>query len=775
MFQRYPMCVIVTLVLTACLHGSEIPLPAALDRATISYEGLQRIEHDALIIGNGDVAGLIYEKDGGVALKVSKNDVWDARLDAHLDPPLPRFERVKELGKTGKKFPKTGKRVLILEEGVTHTGTSSYSSPYPCPRPCAIVQLADSERSGGAGRADPAAKQPVRAKLDLRRAIATVEHVGPAGLAVEFRALANRNVFLIRTKMPARLILPSTKTMKGATTEMGSSGEVDWFVQTIPGDVDWPGMSFAVAMKAQGEYCAVSVVSSMEAKDPRSAAVQLLAGTIESKASRWIDEHEAVWSRYWSASGVDIDDPLFCKIWYQQLYFLRCAVKPGVLSPGLFIGAATDPPTWHGDYHLNANLQGVYWPTLVTNHLEMMEPYHRFLLEYLPRAKWLAKEVFDMEGAFYPLVAFAYEPSDPEKCKAPNGRQCFIHDWGFTIGITSFVVQPIWWEYQYSRDRRVLKKVYPVIREVAVFQSEFMDRCPDGEGGAVLLGPSVSPEHRGWTPGLKQNYNGTFDIALFRLVFEAAIESATTLGRDAALVRRWKRSMRRLPPYPTDGGDEPVVLDMKDARPVTFNLAPQMTPVFPANLVTWTSPEEVKRFTRTLEKMKWTGFIGWSWYGQYRVRLNMPGTFEWLHRVIDPRYRPNGTFRCTPEEHRFNNVGYAVESAQVAMVISELLLQSVGDIIRVFPVWPKDRDAAFCRLRAQGGFIVSARQTNGRVTQLDITSTVGGRLRLLSPWPTIVAHYHDGTSRRLTPDALGVVEISTTPGRRIAFGGQPTR
>ncbi|NQU21221.1 MAG: hypothetical protein HQ567_08060 [Candidatus Nealsonbacteria bacterium] len=233
--------------------------------------------------------------------------------------------------------------------------------------------------------------------------------------------------------------------------------------------------------------------------------------------------------------------------------------------------------------------------------------------------------------------------------------------------------------------------------------------------------------------------------------------------------------MRRLPPYPTSGGDEPVVLDMKDARPVPFNLAPQMTPVFPANLVTWTSPEEVQIFTRTLESMEWSKIVAWGWYCQYRVRLNMPGAFEWLHQVIDPRYRPNGTFLCTPKEHPFNDMGYAVEMAQVAMVISELLLQSVGDIIRVFPVWPKDRDAAFCRLRAQGGFIVSAKQADGKVTNLEITSTVGGALRLLSQWPTIVAHDDDGTSRQLRSDTRGVVEIPTTPGQRIVFSGQPAR
>jgi hypothetical protein len=61
-------------------------------------------------------------------------------------------------------------------------------------------------------------------------------------------------------------------------------------------------------------------------------------------------------------------------------------------------------------------------------------------------------------------------------------------------------------------------------------------------------------------------------------------------------------------------------------------------------------------------------------------------------------------------------------------------MQSVGDRIRIFPCWPREQDAKFTNLRAQGGFLVSAEQEDGKVTKLEITSTVGGTLRLLNPW-----------------------------------------
>ena len=91
-------------------------------------------------------------------------------------------------------------------------------------------------------------------------------------------------------------------------------------------------------------------------------------------------------------------------------------------------------------------------------------------------------------------------------------------------------------------------------------------------------------------------------------------------------------------------------------------------------------------------------------------------------------------------------------------------MQSVDNIIRVFPCWPKETAASFTNLRAQGGFLVSAEQAGGRVTKLEIISTVGGTLRLVSPWPAITAK---GLS--LTPDKRGIVEVPTERGEKVVF------
>jgi hypothetical protein len=114
--------------------------------------------------------------------------------------------------------------------------------------------------------------------------------------------------------------------------------------------------------------------------------------------------------------------------------------------------------------------------------------------------------------------------------------------------------------------------------------------------------------------------------------------------------------------------------------------------------------------------------------GVAKARFSMPDALEDVRRYYKPEIQPNGMFHWPMHGY------YLSESVGIAAMISECLLQSVGDIIRVFPAWPREKNAKFANLRAQGGFLVSADQRPGKVVKLEIVSTVGGKLRMLNPW-----------------------------------------
>ena len=107
------------------------------------------------------------------------------------------------------------------------------------------------------------------------------------------------------------------------------------------------------------------------------------------------------------------------------------------------------------------------------------------------------------------------------------------------------------------------------------------------------------------------------------------------------------------------------------------------------------------------------------------------------------------------------------------MAVSELFVQSVGDTIRVFSAWPKDKPAEFRNLRAQGGFLVSAETTGGGVTGVEVTSTVGGSLRLLSAWEKVSLGRRSG-SEQVELQEDGVVLVETEVGERVTFQPRET-
>ena len=344
--------------------------------------------------------------------------------------------------------------------------------------------------------------------------------------------------------------------------------------------------------QTHSDRTAVAIVTSREAAEPEAAAVQLAADTLAASPADLVKNHEVVWDRFWSKSGLELGDPVLQSMWYRNLYFLRCVVRPGAISPGLFAGLVSDGPAWHGDYHTNYNIQSTYWSVYSSNHPELSEPYDRLIVDYLPRARWLCEQLFGFDGAYIPHVLFAYEPP-PEACEGATRRQYIHHVWGWTLGVAAFSAQPVWWHYKYEPSREFLEEVaYPVVRDIATFQANFIKQCEKTADGKVVLGPTVSPEHWGWTKQFERNRNGAFCLGMFRYVFQAAIEGAQTLGRDADLVSRWKEATALLPDYPLSGDEPTVVVDVEGAPPIQYNISVPATPVFPA---TWSPSGRLPR------------------------------------------------------------------------------------------------------------------------------------------------------------------------------------
>jgi hypothetical protein len=574
----------------------------------------------------------------------------------------------------------------------------------------------------------------VDSRLDLARAVATV----PGKLTA--RVLANHNAFVFETAEPVTLTPCSASFIPPSTR--GAQDGVEWVLTKVPGDEDWGGMSFALAHAANGTRHVVTVVSSLEAKEPAAAAMKLARELIAEDAAKQVAEHERVWREFWKASGVDLAGDYLESFWYRNLYFLRSFSKPGVPPVGLFMGCALNEMPWHGVATTDYNFEQAFWGGFICNHAELVEPYNRYMVDYLPRGKWFAKETYGLDGAFYPVNHFTHQIFDPMICKSKNRHMNFYMPWTYVPGANGWQAHNVWLAYQHHPDRQYLKdSAYPLVKEMAIFYADFLEKCRKTPEGKAVYGPSHSPEHHSF--GVDDT---PCDIAWTRFTFKAAIHGATILGCDADLVKRWQAALALVPDYPRSTKQQPpVIVDIRGGEPIRYNITVPLLPVFPVGEVNWWSPEEEKEiFARTAQTINSSGYNCSIMLAGARIRLSMPDSYEWTTARFKERQMPNGFLKLLkygpngvnndPRGNYHDTRGNYSEQTAAAGIVSEMLMQSIGDIIRVFPAWPKDKDAKFTNLSAQGGFLVSAEQKAGKVTRLEITSKVGGKLRFLNPW-----------------------------------------
>lgn len=701
------------------LSAQHIPYPDALNKAAILQDSLPHVNTNSMVIGNGDINALIFSNKDNLVMNLAKNDVWDARLLTENDPPLLKVD-VKNHSWMGGGIP------------------ASWSNPYPTQTPPAIIII---ESVG----------KLKKTKVDLKLGLASIKtSLGESTI----RALSQDNVFYIESDK--KVIIQGFPQSFLPEAEKSQTEGLTIIKQHLPGDLDYKGMDVFTVLKSKGNKHAVAIVTTRESANALTDAIQLVNGVLEQESKTIIKEHEKGWQQFWSKSGVQLADSDFQNWWYRQLYYFRCLSRPGAYPIALQGGYNKRAP-WHGTWTMNYNAQQTFWSAFNTNHVELAEPFIDLVHDYIPRARYHAKTVFDAEGGVTPHNFWPFEP-DPEESVSVNKRQLAYMPWSYGIGTAGHIAHNLWLHYLYNGDVEYLReKIYPVIKDYALFYASFIDKCKEDNNGKVIFGPSLDPEHSPF--GFD---NSPYDIAWAQHTLKAAIKGANDLGVDPDLVKRWTESLDRLPYYPIVGDHIQAGEKTKD-----YNIITPVVPMFPAEQVSWFSPQREKDlFKRTIKwiESRYVRNNSVVMINVARARMSMTDdaitdTKKWFKS----KELPNGLFYW--HAHGF----YMSEQIAVSGLITEFLLQSNGNIVRIFPAWPEDKNASFSDLRARGGFLVSAKQKSGTISNFTVESTIGGELKLVSPWSSIGVKYPDGRKVSLTQDSLGVVKVNTTKGEKLVF------
>jgi hypothetical protein len=767
---------------------------------------------EGLLLGNGDLGVCLTVRPDALGLHLGKTDVWDIRVTReHMKDVLP-FEEVR------KHWQQYDQNRQFFDE-YELKARASYAKPWPRPWPCGIVWL----------HWDPRAVRVVRQVLDPSNGLANIEiaHENRQGSVRRLNILCFVNqdtghvsvstsesasfissvAYYPYVNAEAKMPPPETASRFGASfgeftghQRLPYTPPTDADPNPPPSDKD---ASFSLCGRVMGEWSAgpppeptrrgpaphrvvlesrqeqplrldLVVLSSREDKGGTESVIRLAEQVSRLPVAQIRAASEERWRRFWSKSAVEFADRELGRIWYHNQYFLACCLREGKTAPGAFgnwtstnIGTA-----WHADIHLDYNNAQVYWGVFSSNHAEQHLPYVDFLEHVQPLVKSVARDHFQLPGAFYPITLFpTVVPAEVNPYPGPP--------WFYIICDAPWAVQSLWWHYLYTQDREFLKRVYPMMADVCRFLAAYATK---GEDGRYHFNPTMSAENWGLTQDFRLNRDAIMDLSLGAFILKATVEASRQLNLDADERAKWAEVHDHLAPYPQgEGPFGGVWLDVLDA-PVehVYNVPATTTPIFPAEQVgIGLHPEQLEIARRTAKSIRLEGGNDLVYQPLTRARLGILD-LEWFKDEVRYSLLPNNTcydrvrqiggrYRDSTDFDYMSRMGVWIENFSLPAVLNECLMQSYAGFIRVFPNTINLGAVKFAQLRAAGAFLVDAQWNGKEVTSpVGIMSEKGARCRLTNPWPqsnvriTRVADGKEVVARR----AEGILEFDTAPGER---------
>jgi hypothetical protein len=247
------------------------------------------------------------------------------------------------------------------------------------------------------------------------------------------------------------------------------------------------------------------------------------------------------------------------------------------------------------------------------------------------------------------------------------------------------------------------------------------------------------PTHR-WVQAWGKN--PVSDLAFVRVLLTALIEGSQILDVDAEARARWRDIRDNLAPYPVRMGQFASVDDPKwdIFGPGVHNLAS----VYPAGEIGLGSSPELQRIAQrtyraTVGRAARAGHA-MTWCAASAAHLGDAESARSLpHDVVDTTILENGLqmlrrIPCHRVGDRLSGILQIDATIALSAAVTEMLLQSLDGVIRVFPAVPRDWNASFETLRAVGAFLVSARMAAGKTTWVQVDSEHGGPCAVSDPF-----------------------------------------
>ncbi|MEO6231071.1 MAG: DUF5703 domain-containing protein [Ferruginibacter sp.] len=449
------------------------------------------------------------------------------------------------------------------------------------------------------------------------------------------------------------------------------------------------------------------------------------------------------WQQFWNRSFIEIDAANNkSNAWeagrnYQLFrYMLACNAYgkwPTKFNGGLLTvdpvytdtsnKLTPDYRNWGGGLHTMQNQRLVYFPMVKAGDWDMMQSQFDFYLRILENAKLRTKVYWKHDGACfteqmenYGLPDYAeYGQKRPDDFdKGVEYNAWLEYTWDTVFEFCLMMLE----EQQYT-SKDISDKI-PFIESCLQFFDEHYQylarqrgsKALDGNGHLVLY-PGSGAET------FKMAYNSTSTIAALQTITKRLLAlPGNYLTTEKQ--QHWQEFLQRIPPLNYDNYNGNITIaPAKLWERVNNTESPQLYPVFPWGMYGVGKPgldTALNTWKYDTSVIKFRSYVGWKQDNIWAARL---GLAKEAWQLTQQKLKNSGRrfpafwgpgFDWVPD-HNWGG------SAMIGL--QEMLLQTDGKRILLFPAWPKDMDVHF-KLHAPYNTTVEAEIKSGKVVSVKV-------------------------------------------------------